>query len=134
MPRVTFEELSREQHRKLFVVDGHLDDPPELQNDLDVVFLNQETAIMTEMNTPLRKRFKHCVYRVGGFSDIRVVWPVKWPAPAPNRYGWLPKLEFGSPENGPYYNQIDPGLAGVSMEPFPYRAHDGKEVTGIGPA
>jgi hypothetical protein len=71
---------------------------------------------------------------VEGFSDIRVVWPMKWPAPGPNKLGWLPKLEFGNPENGPYYNEINPALAGKPVAPFAYMGHDGTEVIGVGNA
>lgn len=99
---VSFEQLSAPEHRALFVVDYHLDNPPAVGHQLMPGYTDQSTLIMFEMNTELRKRFKHCYYRVGGFADVRVVWPMKWPAPAPNAYGWLPKLEFGDPDNSPY--------------------------------
>mgnify|MGYP006138560413 CR=1 FL=1 len=97
-PTFTFEELKAGDPARLFLVDAHLHDPPARQHSFTPTFTGQETIIMTEQNAELRKRFKHCYYKVDSFSDVRVVWPMKWPAPAPNRLGWLPKLEFGNPE------------------------------------
>ena len=127
-PTFTFEELKAGDPARLFLVDAHLHDPPARQHSFTPTFTGQETIIMTEQNAELRKRFKHCYYKVDSFSDVRVVWPMKWPAPAPNRLGWLPKLEFGNPENGPYYNQINPALAGVDA----VVAGAGVGATGLG--
>lgn len=130
---VTFEQLPGLHHAALFVVDYHLNNPPDFGHSLEVQYINQETMIMFAPQGVDRKRFKHCYYRVGRFADIRVVWPMKWIAPSANAYGWLPKLEFGDPNSGPYYNGINPTLVNP-IQPFRYVAHDGTHVLPAAPA
>lgn len=132
LKQVTFEELPAIHHAALFVVDYHLNNPPEFGHNQEVRYLH-ETAIMFAPTGIDRKIFKHCYYRVGGFSDIRVVWLAKWIAPSANAYGWLPKLEFGDPNGGPYYNGINPALT-APIQPFRYVAHDGTHVLPQAPA
>lgn len=33
-------------------------------------------------------------YQVGPFANVFLLWPLGWPPPAPNRFGYLPKAEF----------------------------------------
>jgi hypothetical protein len=129
---VTFEELNQEQHRKLFVVDYHLDNPPSLGNSSSVIFTGDERKIMFPSPPIKMNRFKHCIYKVGGF-EVVLVWPLKWPAPKDNAYGWLPKLEFGDPANTPYYNAINPALVDP-VQPFKYVTHTGEHITPDAPA
>jgi hypothetical protein len=130
--QVTFESLSKEDHGKLFLVDCHLNNPPQLRNQEKVEFINQEFAVNFPPTGIKVKRFKLCTYKVGGFSDIKVAWPIGWKAPGANALGWLPKLEFGDPANGPYYNGVNPALT-APIAPFSYIAHDGGEHTPPGP-
>lgn len=123
---VTFEELSGSDHTKLFLVDCHLVNPPDLKHSLaDQIRLEGEMRIMFPPQGIRRNKFKLCMYKVGGFSQILVVWPFTWDAPAPNRLGWLPKLEFGNPNFPPYYTDINPALTG-EIAPFTYTNHKGE--------
>jgi hypothetical protein len=131
---VPFGQLSADEHRALFVVDYHLNNPPPWGHEEIPQYTGQSTIILSEMSSELRKRFKHCYYRVGGFADIRVVWPMKWPPPAANAYGWLPKLEFGDPGSPPYYNQINQALVGVAVPAFRYVTHEGEHIMAPGDA
>ncbi len=125
---VTFEALSVVHHAALFIVDYHLDNPPNYGHNLIPVFRDMETLINFPPNGIAAGRFKHCWYKVGGFTDIKVVWPRYWPAPSGNAYGWLPKLEFGNPANRPYYNEVNPALVNPVL-PFKYITHDGRHFT-----
>lgn len=73
LTQISFEQLSVMHHAALLVIDYHLSNPPAFGHNQEVIFLNQETIIMFSPQGIDRKRFKHCYYRVGGFSDIRVV-------------------------------------------------------------
>ena len=125
---VTFEQLPGIHHAALFLVDSHLNNPPNFAHTLLPEFRNQETLILFAPNGIAAKRFKHCWYKVGGFTDIRVVWPTGWPAPRANTYGWLPKLEFGNPNEGPYYNGVNPALVNP-VQPFTYVDFNGNQIT-----
>jgi hypothetical protein len=130
---IDFEEIARNNasHSQLFYCDVHLNNPPQLQHALPAVFSNQETRINFPPPGISNKRFKLCHYRVGNWQ-VMLVWPVAWKAPAANSLGWLPKLEFGDPNSGPYYTDVNPALTNP-VAPFTYTAHDGSQYTPSAP-
>lgn len=125
LTEATFEQLPMSAHQSLFLVDYHLSVPLPYGHKFPEAKCYQSTIIMNVPSGIKAKRFKYCWYKVGGFDQVWVVWPLKWKCPGSNAYGWLPKLEFGDPAFPPYYTSINPHQP-EAVAPFRYVDCDGE--------